>query len=223
MSDFLDRFGRSQSMCHRWPPFVKLFAAVAWILIVSCVPMTLGPLVGIIACVVFFAHSLARIPLSYVASRLLLFWPPLFLMAISLPLSQMGRTGWLMSIAIFVRGTLSFCVALWLVNVMPFDQLLTTLRRLRVPDVLLAILTLMYRFLFVLWDELDRMRTARKARTIRKLGLRMEWKLAAQMLGRLLIRSLDRADRVHGAMLARGWQGQTRWIESDQQPSRSGE
>ena len=204
-------------MCHRWPPLSKLAAALAMIVAATCVPISHGPLLGVVACVIFFAHSLARIPMAYVARRLLFFWPPLCLMALSLPLSQAGRAGWLMSISIVCRGTLSFAAALWLVNVMPFDQLLATLLRLRVPDVLLAILALMYRFLFVLWDELDRMRTARKARSFRKLGLWEQWRLAAQILGRLLIRALDRAERVHGAMLARGWDGRMRWIEQRQE------
>ncbi len=212
MSDYLDRYSRGQSICHRLPPLLKLLIAFAMVLVVTCVPITLGPLVGVVACGIFFAHSLARIPISYVARRLLIFWPPLLLMALSLPISQSGRAGWIMSLTIVVRGTLSFTAALWLVNVMPFDQLLATLRLLRVPDVLLAILALMYRFLFVLWDELDRMRTARKARLFRKVSLWSQWKQAAHMIGRLLIRSLDRADRVHHAMLARGWDGRTHWI-----------
>lgn len=213
MSDYLDRFGRGQSMCHRWPPLLKLFTALAMILAATCVPMSRGPLVGIVACTIFFAHTLARIPLAYVARRLLFFGPPLFFMAISLPLSQAGRLGWLMFLTIVIRGTLSFVSALWLVNVLPFDQLLATLRRLRIPDVLLSILSLMYRFLFVLWDELDRMRTARSARLFRKTSLWLHWKSAAHLIGRLLIRALDRADRVHGAMLARGWDGRSRWLE----------
>lgn len=213
MSDSLDRFGRGQSLCHRWPPLLKLLIAVSMILAANCVPMSRGPLVGLMTCVIFFAHTLARIPLVYVAKRLILFWPPLILMSLSLPLSQAGRSGWLMSIAIFVRGTLSFTAALWLVNVMPFGQLLLTLRRLNVPDVLLAILSQMYRFLFVLWDELDRMRMARRARSFGKLSAWTEWKVSAAMLSRLLIRALDRADRVHQAMLARGWTGETHWID----------
>ncbi len=103
---------------------------------------------------------------------------------------------------------------------MPFDQLLATLRRLRLPSVFLAILALMYRFLFVLWDELDRMRTARQVRLFRKPSLWEQWQQGAQMLGRLLIRALDRADRVHGAMMARGWQGETRWLEQRQKDQR---
>jgi cobalt/nickel transport system permease protein len=213
VSDYLDRFGRGQSICHRWPPLARLVAAIGMILSATCVPFTHPPLVGIVACVIFFAHTLARIPLAYVVRRLLLFWPPLFLMAISLPLSQAGQKGWPLFVTILVRGTLSFSTALWLVNVMPFDQLLATLRRLRVPDVLLAILSLMYRFLFVLWDELDRMRTARASRLFRKPSLLATWRSAAHLVGRLLIRALDRADRIHGAMLARGWDGRSRWIE----------
>lgn len=213
MSDYLDRFGRSQSMCHRWPALAKLFVAVAMVLAAMCVPMTHLPLVGIVACLVFLAHTLARIPLGYVARRMLFFLPPLVLMAISLPLSQAGQAGWLMFVTIVIRGTLSFTTALWLVNVMPFDQLLATLRRLRVPDVLLAIVSLMYRFLFVLWDELDRMRTARSARLFRRPSLWDTWRTAAHLVARLLIRALDRADRIHGAMLARGWDGRSRWID----------
>lgn len=200
-------------MCHRWPPLAKLLAALVMILAATCIPISQGPLVGLIACAIFFAHTLARIPLSYVARRMLFFLPPLFFMAISLPLSQSGQKGWLLFVTILVRGTLSFSTALWLVNVMPFDQLLATLRRLRVPDVLLAILSLMYRFLFVLWDELDRMRTARSARLFRKPSLWTTWRSAAHLVGRLLIRALDRADRIHGAMLARGWDGRSRWID----------
>ena len=220
MSDYLDRFGRDQSTCHRWPPLVKLYVAMGLILAATCAPITHGPLLGLIACAIFFVHSLARIPLAFVARRLFFFWPPLFLMALSLPLSQGGRAGWLMSATIICRGTLSFTTALWLVNVMPFDQLLATLRRLRLPSVFLAILALMYRFLFVLWDELDRMRTARQVRLFRKPSLWEQWRQGAQMLGRLLIRALDRADRVHGAMMARGWQGETRWLEQRQKDQR---
>ncbi len=213
MSDYLDRFGRGQSICHRWPPLMKLSVAMSLILAATCTPVTHGPLMGLIACAIFFVHSLARIPLAYVARRLLFFWPPLLLMALSLPLSQGGRVGWLMSATIICRGTLSFTTALWLVNVMPFDQLLATLRRLRLPSILLAILALMYRFLFVLWDELDRMRTARQVRLFRQPNLWEQWRQGAQMLGRLLIRALDRAERVHGAMMARGWNGDMRWLE----------
>jgi cobalt/nickel transport system permease protein len=106
-------------------------------------------------------------------------------------------------------------VGLWLINVMPFDQLLVTLRKLRVPAILVATLAFMYRYVYVLWDELDRMRTARRARSFGSGSLLMRWKTSAQLIGMLLVRSMARAERVHGAMCARGWNGQVRTLESD--------
>ena len=65
---------------------------------------------------------------------------------------------------------------------------------------------------FVLWDELDKMRTARKARTFGAAGLWHRWKTSAQLIGMLLIRAMERAERVHGAMCSRGWDGRVRTL-----------
>jgi cobalt/nickel transport system permease protein len=82
-----------------------------------------------------------------------------------------------------------------------------------VPTILLAILAFMYRFLFVLWSELDTMRAARRARSFDRAGVVFRWRNAAQMIGMLLIRSLSRSERVYGAMCARGWDGTVRTLD----------
>jgi cobalt/nickel transport system permease protein len=115
--------------------------------------------------------------------------------------------------AIVFRSLLAFLALIWLVNVMPFDQLLFTLRRLWVPEILIAMLAFMYRYVFVLWDELDRMRVARRARTFGDGALWLRWKASAQLIGMLLIRAMERAERVHGAMCARGWDGRVRFFD----------
>jgi cobalt/nickel transport system permease protein len=137
----------------------------------------------------------------------------LFLLSLSIPMSQAFARGWDIMVSVFFRGTLAFCAALWLVNVMPFDQLLATLRALKVSDVLTAILAFMYRYSFVLWDELGKLRTARRARTLGRPGLVARWRSSAFLIGMLLIRAMGRAERVHGAMLARGWDGRVRTLD----------
>jgi cobalt/nickel transport system permease protein len=71
----------------------------------------------------------------------------------------------------------------------------------------------MYRYIFVLWDELDKMRVARRARSFGQTGLWFRWKTSAQLIGMLMIRAMSRAERVHGAMCARGWDGRVRTLE----------
>ena len=213
MSDFWDRYGRSVSICHRMPPIMKLTLAVSVIVAGVAIPVRYWPAYGVLGCLVFVGHSIAGIPLSYLVKRLLIFLPFVGSMAISLPLSQGFDRGWDLMLQIIFRGCLAFLVSLWLVNVMPFEQLLVTLRKLRVPAVIVAILAFMYRYVFVVWDELDKMRTARKARAFSGGSLWFRWKTLSQLIGMLLIRSLNRAERIHGAMSSRGWDGEVRWLD----------
>lgn len=213
MSDYWDRYGRRSSVCHRWPPLLKLLTALVVVVAAVSVPVEHWPVLGVLACAVFVGHSLAGIPVSYSARRLAVFLPFLFALSLSVPASQGFRVGWEITFAILLRGTLAFYTALWLVNVMPFEQLLVTLRRLKVSDVFVAILAFMYRYFFVLWDELEKMFTARRARTFGRLSVATRWKVSAYLIGMLLIRAMGRAERVHGAMCARGWDGRVRTLD----------
>jgi cobalt/nickel transport system permease protein len=192
---------------------MKLFLSLAAIAVGMSLPPAHWPAHGSLLCVLFAALSLARIPFRYVARRVAGFLLLALMFGIAVPLSQGFRGGWEIMAGIVLRGTESFLAGLWLVNVIPFDQLLATLRRCGTPAILLAILAFMYRFVFVLWDELDTMRTARRARTFARTGALFRWKNAAQMIGMLLIRALGRSERVYGAMCARGWDGKLRTLD----------
>jgi cobalt/nickel transport system permease protein len=139
---------------------------------------------------------------------LLLFLPMMVLLTISLPASQGFLRGWDLMGVIILRSTVSLLSVIWLVNVLPFDELLVTLRRWKCPAILTAMLSFMYRFSYIMWAELERMQTARRVRSFGRGSLKFAWRSRTQMLGMLLLRGLSRAERVHGAMCSRGWTGQ---------------
>jgi len=213
--EYWDRYGRSKSICHRLGPRIKVLLAFLTVLAGVSVPVEYWPLQGVLATWVFIGHSFARIPLSYVFKRLAVFLPIVFFVSFSFPLSQGFANGWEMMATVFFRSSLAFVTTLWLVNVMPFDQLLVTLRKLHVPAVLVAMLAFMYRYLFLLWDELDKMRVARRARSFGGESLRFRWRMLIQLMGMLLVRAMERGERVHGAMCARGWDGHVRRLDDE--------
>ncbi|HMB07011.1 MAG TPA: CbiQ family ECF transporter T component, partial [Isosphaeraceae bacterium] len=116
------------------------------------------------------------------------------------------------ALTIVAKNGLAFLATLVLVNVTPFRMLLVAMRRLGVPRVLVATLQFMYRYLFVLTDELDRMAQARRSRTFRRSG-RLDWGLLTGLIGTLFLRAFERGERVHAAMLARGWDGTIRTLD----------
>ena len=115
-------------------------------------------------------------------------------------------------LSIVVKNSLAFLMMLVLATVTSWLDLLQAMRRLGVPRVLVATLQFMERYLHVLGEELARMSQARRARSFQG-GSILSWRLLTGMLGMLLLRSFERAERVHSAMLARGWDGTIRTLD----------
>ena len=114
--------------------------------------------------------------------------------------------------AVLAKNSLAFVAVLILAATTPTRRLLSGLGRLGVPAVLVSTLHFMIRYLHVLGDELGRMALARRSRTFRRSG-RLDWGLLTGLIGMLLIRSFERGERVHAAMLARGWDGTIRTLD----------
>lgn len=200
--DFLDRYSRSKSPVHRLPAGIKLVAALLLVLGLVLMPVPAYWFFAAVAGGLLLAVVVARIPFGYLGQRLLLVEPFVLGMAALTLLQPGGRAVFL---GIVVKSTLCLLTMVLLANTTPFAELLQVLRRARVPALLVTTLALMYRYLFVLVDETERMQRARHSRTFTRQRWRM-WRNLASVIGQLFVRSTERAERIYAAMCARGWQ-----------------
>lgn len=214
MVGYLDRFSRQDSPCHRLPTGMKLASAFAVILGSLLVPAEVWPIQIALLGFVMAGVALGGIPFGYLLHRVKCFVPFVLMFCLSIRLGSLAPDRNILVANLLLRSLVCFAAALWLVNVSPFDSLLASLRRLGLPKIAVALLGFMYRYLFVVFDELDRMRQAREARSFGKISTARTWSLRSQLLGMLLVRGLSRAERVHGAMCARGWDGTVRRLDS---------
>ncbi len=212
-ADVLDRFSRGATVCHRLPPRLKIVLTLVTVAVAVLLPAAMWPAQGCLACLVFGALTLAEIPLAYLARRITLFLPLVVMIALAVPLSRGFAGGWETAIGIVTRSTVAFLAGLWLVSTTPFDRLLAGLSGLGMPRLFTAMLAFVFRYLFVLFDELARMRTAQRARTFGTCRAGAGWKGAVHLVGMLLVRALDRAERIHGAMCSRGWTGKMHTLD----------
>ena len=119
---------------------------------------------------------------------------------------------------ILLKSWLSVQVALLLAFTTPFHDLIDALRELRLPRLMVAIISFMYRYLGVLTEEAGRMNRARAARSAAALAGRaagsLTWRarVTGAMVGSLFIRSYERSERIYAAMQARGFEAQLRHL-----------
>lgn len=107
---------------------------------------------------------------------------------------------------LMVKGTLGVVAALLLTAQYPAQDMVNGLRRLRIPMTLTDIAGFFVRYLDVVQDEAHRMATARAARGFQPRNPKA-WPALANGVGTLFIRSYERGERVHLAMLSRGFDG----------------
>lgn len=159
---------------------------------------------------------LSCLPGRVLLAKVLLVLPFALLIAIMNPLldrsvaCQFGQVtisgGWISFSSIMLRAALTAAAALSLLAATGFSALCSALERLGLPLPLVSQLLFMYRYLHLLIDDA---RMASKARVLRSQGNQgMGIRPYSSMLSHLLIRSWERAERIHMAMLARGFKGQ---------------
>ncbi|MCB1017010.1 MAG: cobalt ECF transporter T component CbiQ [Acidimicrobiales bacterium] len=212
------------------PGHVKVAAALAFVVGVVATPREAVAVFVVDAVAVVVLVALTRVRPSHVARRLLI-ETPFVAFAFALPFVARGPRidvgpltlsvdGLWGAWGILVKGTLGVAVAVVLATATPVPDLLAGARRLRVPVVLTAIAGFMVRYGAVLVGELERLRVARVSRGDDPRWLWQARGVAATA-GTLFVRSFERGERVHLAMVARGFDGT--WPAPDDRSARPAE
>jgi cobalt/nickel transport system permease protein len=150
--------------------------------------------------------GISQIPLSFIVGRAIVLFPFVLLAGVSIPWKD--GSAWSGLATLFMRSFLSLLLLILLTNTTKFAELLRGLKRLGCPRILVLILGFLYRYVFVLTEEVMRMRLARECRRVGPAAARTELRLLGSMLGTLLLRSFERAERLFQAILSRGYAGE---------------
>ncbi len=232
-SNLFDRYHHTEGPLHRLEARVKVVLTVAFIVSNALLPDGAWLTFGLGWLLVLAANALSRLGLGFTLKRSFVALP-FALAAISSVFSTPGNplssfpflgmelivtdAGLLRFASILVRSWLSVQAAILLVAVTPFPDLIHALEHLRTPKILTTVIAFLYRYLFVLSDEVIRLLRARQARAAaapaQRSGGSVRWraKVAGNMVGQLFLRSYERSDRIYNAMLARGYRGQIRTL-----------
>jgi len=213
----LEQFSLQESFIHRIDPRAKVIVTAVFAAIT--VSLSKYNISGILPFFLYpvFLMSAGGIPLSGIAYKILAVSPfalaigiinPFFDTQTIMIIAGVNMSGGIvLFVSIVLKFILTVSAALLLVAVTGFESLCAGLVRMKVPRVFAIQLLFMYRYIFVLFSETLRMLRAHSLRSSRNHpGI----KIAGSFSGQLLIRSMDRAERIHRAMLARGFDGQIR-------------
>ncbi len=233
--DAFDRYHETDSLVHRLDPRIKVVVTIVFILSNALLPDGAWIAFGLSWLFLLCANILSNLGVAFTLKRSFVALP-FALVAITVLFGAQGRVltsfhflAWDLTITniglmrfatILIRSWLSVQMAILLVATARFPDIIHALEHLRVPSILTTIIAFLYRYLFVLGDEVFRLMRARESRSAalsrgegavasQRYGGSAIWRarVAGHMAGQLFLRSYERSDRVYNAMLARGYAG----------------
>lgn len=214
---FIDEHSNIESPLSRLDPRVKI---VGFVGLVVCIALTgrqsfsayflYGILVAALAVV-------SRIPLEHILKRSLVVTPFILMLAVFIPFqggdvifrigpAPVCRSGLLLFAGLAMKSYLSVVALIVLTAGTPFTSLLRGLQDLRVPAIVIMVMSFMYRYFFIIEDEFMKMKQARESRSAGEAN-RLRFRSLANMIGVLFIRAYERSESVYMAMCSRGFTG----------------
>jgi cobalt/nickel transport system permease protein len=216
--------GDPASAVHRLDPRAKIVGLLGVTVVGVSTPLSAWPVWIGCAAVLASVAALARVPPGVVWRRARVVLPLVVFVAAFVPFVRGGdeafsigplsvsAEGLAVLAAVSAKAAIGTVSAVLLTATTSVPAVIRGLEAMRVPRLLTLIAAFMYRYLFVVADELRRMRSALAARAYRPRSL-----LGAGALGRmttaLFLRSYARGERVYLAMAARGYTGTMPRIE----------
>lgn len=212
---YLDTLATGRTAIHRLDPRIKvLIAALFVVCVVSFDKYAIASMFPF-ALFLTIIMVLGQVPVSFIMKKLALTAPfaimigifnPLLDQQILLHLGPVAVSGgWLSFLSILLRFGLTVTAMLVLIATTGFNSVCMALEKLGMPTIFAVQLLMLYRYIFVLIVEGQRMYRARAIRSFHK-G-RMDMRTFSYLIGQLLLRTIDRGQRIHQAMLCRGFDG----------------
>jgi len=216
----LDLLAEKGSFIHRLDPRAKVVTTLFFVVcVVSFDKYEISRLLPFFLFPAFLI-GMADLPFAYLLRKLVIVSPFVLFIGIFNPLIdrdiilQIGTLqisgGWVSLLSILLRFLLTVGAALLLLATTGFPAICMAIEKLGAPRIFALQLLMLYRYIFILIEEAIRMLRAYALRSFS--GRKMRYHIFRQLLGNLLLRTIDRAQRIHLAMLSRAFTGEIRIV-----------
>lgn len=219
-------FASGESCIHRLDPTLRIFFAILLSFVVAFCNKYQVLLMALTVSVIMVVG--ARLNIRDVLKRLKPLFIFLLLLFVVLPITYEGdalyETKWLafskpgvfLSVKVALKSASILLIFMTLVATMTIARLGRSLRRLYFPEKLVQLLLMTYRYIYVIEHEYKRLWTAVKVRGFQGGTNMHTYKTYAYLIGMLFVRASARAQRVHRAMVCRGYKGRFYSLENFQ-------
>lgn len=212
---FFDEMASKKTVIHRVNPLAKLIVTLLYsVVVISFEKYNLSGLIPFILYPII-TFLLAEVPFLPVLKRLIVAIPfvigigilnPVFDTNIYIKISGFGISyGWISFTSLVLKSSLTLLAGLLLIATTKIYEIAWAFRKIGTPRIFVIQFLLIHRYIFVLLEEVLLTVKAYRLRSPFEKGLSL--KVGGALLGQILMKAIERANRVYNAMILRGFNG----------------
>jgi cobalt ECF transporter T component CbiQ len=165
-------------------------------------------------------QTAAALFLGIAWKRLLAGWAGGLFFAAVVAVPAIFTSGWQLALLLVLRSEASLTCWMLVILTTPFSLVLRALQTLYVPTVFIAILSMTFRYIFLLVQTAQDMLLSRRSRIVGRMNGADHRRLISSTAGVLLGKSVQMSDDVYQAMASRGFRGEIRVMQDFQMTAR---
>lgn len=194
---FFDKYSNLSSPIHKLSIEIKVVLFIMLSIIILTFFEKSFWLYVIFFPVLILVIKISKIPISFFIKRISVISPLLFLISLSMVVAQ--KKDIMLILKLVFNSVYIITLLILLVETTKFLDLLKKFNDWRIPEVIIKILSFIYRYSYILVDEIERFLRAYKVRCNKKMNL----KIVSSILTMILIRSYERAEKIYFSMMVR--------------------
>lgn len=218
---FVDDMANENKVLNKIHPFVKLAITIMYIILLTSInkynlitTLTMGIYLWLVSLV-------GEISITRCFKRLKIIFLLLIVLGIANPILDRNiityvgiipiTTGMISMLTLILKGFFTVIASYFLITTTSIESICYALSIVHIPNILITIIMLIYRYIIVFLKEVERIWTAYHMRAPNQKGV--NFKAWGSMIGSLMIRSIDKAQTVYQAMELRGFNPETFFVK----------
>ncbi len=201
----IDELGDKHTILHRIDSSIKIIVTIIYVIkVLSMKQFTISD----IACIVLYPlilFKLGKVPVKFIFKKVLFVLPIIIgLSAINL-IIDFSYLEIYFSVLLIFKCTFALVGALLLIATTGINNLAFGLKKLKIPNILIMQILMLHRYIILMMEECYRVKSAYELRTLGEKSMTM--KDYGRIIGQMLLKTIDRSEKVYEAMKLRGFEG----------------
>ena len=200
----IDELGDRNTMIHGIDSSIKIIVTIIYVIKVISMKQFI---ISDITCIVLYPlilFKVGKVPIKFIVKKIIFILPIILGLSVINLIIDFSYSEIYFSLLLLFKCTFALIGALLLIVTTGVNNLAFGLKKLKIPNILIMQILMLYRYIILMMEEFYRVKSAYELRTLGEKSMTM--KDYGQIVGQMFLKTIDRSEKVYEAMKLRGFE-----------------